>query len=71
MQGHAQSMAEAHAQLAQAVQAHLEKQAADSQAPVVGKRGPDGRIAVVQKGSRTMRVQRGPDGVTLLPEGLQ
>ena len=39
--------------------------------PVVGKRGPDGRIGSVQRGSKTMRVVRGPDGVTLVPEGMQ
>ena len=43
----------------------------DADQPIVGKRGPDGRIGSVQRGSKTMRVQRGPDGMSLVPETRQ
>jgi len=65
------ALVESQAQMAQMMRDHQERQVAEAQAPVVGKRGPDGRIGSVQKGARTMRVMRGPDGVSLMPDGMQ
>ncbi len=62
MQGHAQAMAEAHGKLAQTVQDHFQRQAAESAAPVQLHRGPDGKVAAIQKGARLIPVVRGPDG---------
>lgn len=50
---------------------HMRRMSEDAQAPVVGKRGPDGRIGSVQRGAKMMRVVRGPDGVSLVPETRQ
>ncbi len=66
-----EALAQGQAQMAEALRGHQERQAQESQAPVVGRRGPDGRIGSVEKGGRTMRVVRGPDGVSLVPEALQ
>lgn len=66
-----EALAQSQAEMAEMMRGHQERQAADAQAPVVGKRGPDGRIATVQRGGRTARVVRGPDGVQIVPETVQ
>jgi len=71
IQGSVQQMADAHAKLADTVSQHVQNAAMDAQSPVVGRRGPDGRIATVQRGGRTARVVRGPDGVSIVPETIQ
>jgi len=60
-------IAQTHGQMSE----QMKRMQDDSQAPVVGKRGPDGRIGSVSRGGKTMRVVRGPDGVSLVPEGMQ
>ena len=62
MQGHAQAMAQAHQQLADSVSAHQQRMAAEAGAPVQFHRGPDGKVAAIQKGSRIIPVVRGADG---------
>ena len=54
-----------------AVNSALQQLADDANAPVVSQRGPDGRVATVQKGARRMRVERGHGGVALVPETSQ
>ena len=50
---------------------HMRKMSEDAAAPMMGHRGPDGRIAMVQRGSKRARIERTPEGISIVPEAMQ
>lgn len=54
--------AQSHASMTAQLMEMVQRMAEDAQQPAVLHRGPDGRVAAVQRGNRMMQVQRGSDG---------